>query len=133
MTKCIAFIISIGLLAAKFQAAQEPVYPPVTIPKANPTKGSKETVQQTKTITDSGTTKTSVDTLIGKVETFEPNKWIKVSTPGKIEGTRNIDLQGKDITAKVNPAVKEGMWVSVVEKTDANGHKTIAVEPSKHE
>ena len=133
MTKRIAFLFSVGLLAAGFLGAQEPLYPPVNpIPKTNPTKGSKETVQDTKVTTDSGTTKTSTDELIAKVDSYESGKWIKVSTPGKTEGTRTVDLQGKDVTAKVNPAVKAGMWVSVVEKTDANGHKTITVEPSKH-
>ena len=33
-------------------------------------------------------------------------------------------------TANVSPKVKVGDWVSVVEKTDNNGHKTLTVKPS---
>lgn len=130
MTKILVLTISIGLIGAISAAAQEPLYPPV--PKTNPTKGSKETLEQTKVTTDSGTKTTSTDTLIGKVEAYEPSKSIRISTPGKIEGDRTVDLQGKDVTAHVNSSVKTGAWVSVLTKTDDTGHKTITVEPSKH-
>jgi hypothetical protein len=132
MKKHLALVFSTGLFVVQLGAAQEPIYPPgVTAPKPNPTKGSKETVDQKKTTTDSGTKKTSDDTLIGKVDAYESGKWIRVTTPGKSEGTRTFDLQGKDLTAHVNSGVKPGTWVSVTEKTDSNGHKTITVNPSK--
>jgi hypothetical protein len=134
MTKHLALLISSGLIAAVCVAAQEPLYPPFVnppAPKTNPTKGSKETVEQTKVTTDEGTTKTSTDTLLGKVEGYEPGKWIRVSTPGRVEGSRNIDLQGKDVTARVNSDVKTGTWVRVVERTDASARKIITVEPQK--
>ena len=121
--------ISLGLITAALGVAQEPIYPPLVNPPTI-TKGSKETVQETRITTDSGTKKTSTDTLVGKVLAYEPNKWIRVSTPAKIEGSRNIDLNGKDTTATVKSSVKTGSWVTVTLKTDSNGQKTVTVEPS---
>ena len=95
-------------------------------------KGSSETVQDTKTKTDSGTNKMSTDTVIGKVEAYEPGKSIKVSTPGSTEGSKTFDLSGSDLTAHVASSVKVGEWVAIKEKTDNNGHKTITVSKSKH-
>jgi len=43
MTKVLVFVMSTGLSAAAFGAAQQPLYAPV--PKTHPTKGSKETLQ----------------------------------------------------------------------------------------
>jgi hypothetical protein len=131
MKKYFTLVCSTGLVVAALAAGQEPLYPPVPIPRTNPTKGSKETIEETKVTTDSGTTKTSSATLIGKVEAYEAGKWIRLSTPGKMESSRSVDLQGKDITAHVNAGVKVNSWASVVEKTDAKGHKTITVEPAK--
>ncbi len=96
------------------------------------TSGSTEKVQDTKTTTDSGTKKLSTDTLMGKVEEYQARKWIKVSTPGKTEGSRTVDLSGNNLTANVPSDIKVGDWVSVSEKTDNNGHKTVTVERSKH-
>ena len=39
-------------------------------------------------------------------------------------------LDDKNTTVNVAPTVKTGGWVSVVEKTDNNGHKTVTVKPS---
>jgi hypothetical protein len=134
MTKHLALVFSAGLMAAGIAIAQEPLYPPAVNPTSpkTPTRGSRETIDQTKVTTDSGTTKTSTDTLIGKVEAYEPGKSITISTPGKTEGSRTIDLQGKDVTAHVNSGVKKDVWVSVVQKTDTNDHKTITVQPAKN-
>ena len=116
--------------AESFAAAQElpPVNPPIVNPQAPKTKGSTEKVQDTKIVTDSGTNKTSIDTLTGKVEDYQPAKSITVSTPGKTESTRTISLIGKDLTAHVDSSVKAGRWVRVTTKTDNNGHKTVTVE-----
>jgi hypothetical protein len=125
MKKHLALVFSTGLTAITL-VAQEPPYPPLVNPpvaKTNPTKGSKETAEETKITTDSGTTKTSTDTLTGKVEEYEPGKWIRISTPGKTEGSRTVDLQGKDVTAHVNSGVKKDAWANVIQKTDSNGHK----------
>jgi hypothetical protein len=104
-------------------AAQDP---------APASKHSKEVHQETKTTTTNKTAKTSTDTVYGKVESFEPGKSIKVSVPGKIISTKSFDLDGKDAVVNVAPNVKVGEWVSVAEKTDANGHKVVTVKRSAH-
>ena len=81
-------------------------------------------------MTASKTAKTSTDTVYGKVESYEPGKSIKVTVPGKIVSTKSFDLDNKDAAVNIAPSVKVGGWVSVVEKTDNNGHKTITVKPS---
>jgi len=91
---------------------------------------SKEVQQETKTTTANKTAKTSTDTIYGKVESYEPGKSIKVTVPGKIISTKSFDLDDKNTTVNVAPTVKTGGWVSVVEKTDSNGHKTVTVKPS---
>ena len=91
---------------------------------------SKEVQQETKTTTANKTAKTSTDTVYGKVESYNPGKSIKVTVPGKIITTKSFDLDDKNTTVNVAPTVKTGGWVSVVEKTDSNGHKTVTVKPS---
>ena len=91
---------------------------------------SKEVQQETKTTTANKTAKTSTDTVYGKVESYDPGKSIKVTVPGKIITTKSFDLDDKNTTVNVAPTVKTGGWVSVVEKTDSSGHKTVTVKPS---
>ena len=98
--------------------------------KSTAAQQSKEVQQDTKTMSADRTMKTSTDTVYGKVESYDPGKSIKVTVPGKIMNTKSFDLSGKDITAKVPSTIKTGEWVSVVEKTDNNGHKTVTVKPS---
>ena len=109
------------LLSAASFAAQD---------KATAAKQSKEVQQDTKTMTANKTVKTSSDTVYGKVESYEPGKSIKVTVPGKLVSTKSFDLDSKDATVNVASDVKTGGWVSVVEKADHNGHKTITVKPS---
>jgi hypothetical protein len=99
--------------------------------KGTAAKQSKEVQQETKTMTPSGTAKTSTDTVYGKVESYEPGKSIKVTVPGKVASTKSFDLDSKNTTANVAPDVKPGEWVKVTEKTDNNGHKTITVHRSE--
>ena len=98
--------------------------------KTKPANESKEVQQDTKTMTSQGTSKTSTDTINGKIETFEAGKTLKVSVPGKIVTTRSFSLNSKDWTYHVSSGLKAGEWVKVVEKTDAKGHKTLTVQPS---
>jgi hypothetical protein len=100
--------------------------------KAAASKQSKEVQQQTKTMTADKPAKTASDTVVGKIESYEAGKSIKVTVPGKIVSTKSFDLDGKDATVNVAPNLKIGEWVSVVEKTDNNGHKTVTVKPSPH-
>lgn len=132
MKRHLPFVFAAGLAAATLVVAQEPVHP--TSPTGKTTtsdKGSRETVEQTKTTTDAGTTETTTDRLFGKVESYEPGKSIKVTTPGKLESSRTVDLQGKNLTAHVTSSIKNGSWVTIIEKTDNNGHKTVTVTPAK--
>jgi biotin carboxyl carrier protein len=100
--------------------------------KPSAAKQSKEVQQDTKTMTANRTAKTSTDTVYGKVESYEAGKSIKVTVPGTLVSTKSFDLDNKDTTVNVASNVKAGDWVSVVEKTDSNGHKTVTVKPSAH-
>jgi hypothetical protein len=88
----------------------------------------KKWVQEIKTTTDSGTTKTAIDTLYGKVEAYDLNKSIKLSVPGKLMTSKSFDLTSKDETMNVAPGLKVGDWVKGEEKTDNNNHQTLTVE-----
>jgi hypothetical protein len=112
--------ISFVLASASF-AAQD---------KSTAVKQSKEVQQDTKTTTGNKTTKTSADRVYGKVESYEPGKSIKVTVPGKIISTKSFDLDDKDTTVNVASNLKTGDWVSVIEKTGSNGHKTVTVKRS---
>jgi hypothetical protein len=93
---------------------------------------SKEVQHETKTTTAHRTAKTSADTVVGTVESYEPGKSIKITVPGSAISTKSFDLADKGMTVSVAPTVKVGELVSVVEKTDAKGHKTVTVKPSSH-
>src|SRR2546426_3894225 len=111
MKQCLSIVVAaFALTPGAFAVDQE--YPPtLQPPRTTATTGSTETVQDTKIITDSGIRKTSTDTLTGKVEGYQQGKWIDVSTPGKIEGIRKIDLTGRNLTAHVASDVNAGDWV----------------------
>jgi Ni/Co efflux regulator RcnB len=98
--------------------------------RKNKDYGSHEQVQDTKKVTDQGTTKSKSDNMFGKVTAYEMGKSLKITTPGKSEGTRTIDLNGRNLTANIGSDVKVGEWVSVTEYTDNNGHKTVTVKKS---
>jgi hypothetical protein len=98
--------------------------------KSTASKESKEVQQDTKTMTGNRTTKTSSDTVTGKVETYEPGKTLTVTVPGKVVSTKSFSLDTKDWTYHVASNLKPGEWVKVSEKTDNNGHKTLTIQPS---
>jgi len=91
---------------------------------------SKEVQQDTKTTTADRTAKTTSDTVYGKIESYDIGKSIKVTVPGKIINTKSFDLDDKNTTVDAASNLKVGEWVSVVEKTDSNGHKTVTIKPS---
>ena len=68
--------------------------------------------------------------MYGKIESYEPGKSIKVTVPGKIINTKSFDLDDKNATVDAAANLKVGEWVSVAERTDNNGHKTITIKPS---
>ena len=131
MRRYVTIALAAGLVFSGTLARGQEYPVPIVPDNTTSTKGSTETIQDTKTITDSGTVKTSTATLTGKVEGYEAGKWIKVSSPGKIERIRTIDLIGKNLTAQVGGDIKTGQWVTVVTKTDNDGRKSITVGPAK--
>src|SRR3954462_3037291 len=98
--------------------------------KGTAARQSKEVQQDTKTTTTDKTAKTASDTVYGKIESYEPGKSIKVTVPGKIGNTKSFDLDDKNPTVDAPSNLTVGEWVSVVEKTDSNGHKTVTIKPS---
>jgi len=100
--------------------------------KSTAAKSSKEVQQDTKTMTSGKTTKTSTDVVSGKVERYERGKSLMVTVPGKMSSTKSFDLNSKDETVHMAANLKVGDWVSVREKTDNNGHKTLTVSRTKH-
>jgi hypothetical protein len=119
LTACCAVALLFG--AATFAAAQD---------RSKAAQQSKEVQQDTKTMTADRTAKTSTDTVYGRVEALDPGKSIKVTVPGKIVQTKSFDLNDKNENANVPSDVKVGDWVSVMENTDNNGHKTLTVKHS---
>lgn len=93
--------------------------------------GSHEQVQNTKTTTDNGTNKTTTDKVFGKVEAYDVGKSIKVTTPGKNEGSRTIDLTGKNVKLNAPSDINLGDWVQVTQTTYNNGNKMITIKHSK--
>jgi hypothetical protein len=91
---------------------------------------SKEVQQNTTTTTNNGTYKSSVDTVNGKVESYDAGKSLKVSVPGKIITSKSYSLNSKDYTYHVAENLKPGDWVSVTQKTDEKGHKVLSVTRS---
>ena len=125
MKKLLGILCTAALFGAISIAA------PADDKKPNP-KGSYESKTTNTTTTDSGTTKTTADTMYGKVEEYTPGKSIKISTPGKTEGTKTYDLTDKDVAYHVAANVKNGEWVSITEKTDNHGKKVMTISRSKH-
>lgn len=116
-------VCAVSLILASASFAQD---------KGTAASQSKEVQQETKTTNANTTAKITTDTVYGKVENYDVGKSIKVTVPGKIIKTKSFSLDDKNTTVNVAPTVKTGEWVSVVEKTDNNGHKTITVKPSSH-
>jgi hypothetical protein len=96
------------------------------------TTGSYESKSTNTTTTDTSTTKTTSDTFYGKLEEYKLGKFMKISTPGKTEGTKTVSLDNKDETYHIAPNLKVGDWIAVTEKTDNHGKKVMTIAPSKH-
>jgi hypothetical protein len=72
-------------------------------------------------------TKTKAKTVIGTVKTLDAGKKIVVTGPKNKD--YSFDLDDKDMTATVDPAVAVGNKVKVHEGTDDAGKKTLTVSP----
>ena len=120
-TACAAALLGGGILTATDRNSADRN-------SQDPAKASKEVVQDIKTTTASGTTKTTIDTGYGKVEAYDQNKSLKMSLPGKLVTSKSFDLTSNHEIMNVAPDLKVGDWVKAQEKTDNNGHKTLTIE-----
>ncbi|HET7451419.1 MAG TPA: hypothetical protein VFL12_01640 [Thermoanaerobaculia bacterium] len=72
-------------------------------------------------------TKTKGKTVIGTVKTYDAGKKIVVTGPK--DKDYSFDLDDKDMTTNVDPAVAVGNKVKVHESTDDSGKKMLTVSP----
>ena len=86
-----------------------------------------EKTEVQKVTTTSGTMKYKDHTVVGPVKEFEAGKKIKVLVGKK---TRSFSLSSKSVNTTVDPSVAVGTKVKVVESKDANGMKTLTVNPA---
>lgn len=98
-------------------------------PSDSTTSGSTATESKstTKTKSPSGTTKTKTHSATGTVKEFESGKKLVVTTANKKD--RSWDLDDKNTAYDVDSTIAVGSKVSVLEKTDADGKKSVAVSP----
>ena len=85
----------------------------------------EKTVEK-KVTTSGGTTKSKDHVFVGKVKEYEAGKKIKVLVGKK---THSFDLDEKSVNTTVDPAVAVGSKVKVVESKNADGIKTLTVNP----
>jgi sRNA-binding protein len=89
-------------------------------------KPMEKTVEK-KITTTSGTTKSKDHILVGTVKEFEVGKKIKVRVGKK---THTFTLDSKSVETTVEPSVTVGTKVRIVESKDANGIKTLSIDPA---
>ena len=96
------------------------------------TSATDKTMAQTTETKHTGpgkNTKTKGKTVTGMVKTYDAGKKIVVTGPKNKD--YSFDLDDKDMTANVDPAVAVGNKVTVKESTDDAGKKTLSVAPYK--
>ncbi len=97
--------------------------------QSSPAAGTTSTESKSTTTTKSpsGTMKMKSHTATGMVKEFESGKKLVVTTANK--KSRSWDLDDKDTTYDVDSTIAVGSRVKVVEKTDADGKKSVSVSP----
>jgi hypothetical protein len=85
-----------------------------------------EKTDEKKVTTTEGTMKSKDHTVVGTVKTYEAGKKIKVLVGKK---THSFVLDSKSVNTTVDPAVAVGTKVKVVESKNADGIKTLTVNP----
>lgn len=86
-----------------------------------------EKKDEKKVTTTEGTMKSNEHTVVGTVKSYEAGKKIKVLVGKK---THSFDLASKKVSTTVDPSVAVGTKVRVVESKNADGMKTITVNPA---
>jgi hypothetical protein len=86
-----------------------------------------EKTDEKKVTTTDGTMKYKGHTVVGTVKEYEAGKKIEVLVGKK---TRSFTLDSKSVNTTVDPSVAVGTKVKIVESKDANGIKTLTVNPA---
>lgn len=86
-----------------------------------------EKKDEKKVTTTDGTMKSNEHTVVGTVKSYTAGKRIKVLVGKK---TRSFDLNSKKVSTTVDPTVAVGTKVRVVESKNADGMKTLTVNPA---
>lgn len=89
-------------------------------------KPMEKTVEK-KVTTTSGTAKSKTHTIVGTIKEYEAGKELKVLVGKK---TRSFSLDSKSVSTTVNPSVAVGSKVKIVESKNAEGIKTLTVNPA---
>lgn len=87
---------------------------------------SMEKTDEKKVTTTDGTMKSKDHTVVGTVKAYQAGKKIKVLVGKK---THSFVLNSKSVNTTVDPAVAVGSKVKVVESKNADGTKTLTVNP----
>ncbi len=77
--------------------------------------------------TMAGATETKDHVVVGTVKEFEAGKELKILVGNE---THSFALDAKDVNISVDPAIAVGSKVKVIESKDANGIKTLTVNPT---
>jgi hypothetical protein len=94
--------------------------------RATPQDKPMERTDEKKVTAAGGTMKSMDHTVVGTVREFDAGKKVKVLVGKK---TRSFMLDSKSVKTTVDPSVAVGSKVKVVESKDANGIRTLTVNP----
>ncbi len=86
-----------------------------------------EKTDEKKVTTSEGTMKSKSHTVVGTVKEYEAGKKLKVLVGKK---THTFALDSKTVNTTVDPAVAVGSKVRIVESKNAEGIKTLTVNPA---
>ncbi len=86
-----------------------------------------EKTDEKKVTTESGTMKSKTHTVVGTVKKYEAGKEIKVLVGKK---TRTFALDSTKVATTVDPAVAVGSKVKIIESKNAEGARTLKIDPA---
>jgi hypothetical protein len=85
-----------------------------------------EKTEEKKVATTGGTAKSKTHTIVGTVKEYEAGKELKVLVGKK---THSFSLDSKTVNTTVDPSVAVGSKVKIIESKNAEGIKTLTVNP----
>ena len=86
-----------------------------------------EKTEEKKVTTSDGTAKSKSHTIVGTVKEYEAGKELKVLVGKK---THSYSLDSKTVNTIVDPSVAVGSKVKIIETKNAEGIKTLTVNPA---